>query len=59
MENLLLVPQFGIKEDEQALDQISKAYPEYAAKRQIETLDSNAIIKHGGVLNCVSWNISA
>ena len=59
MENLLIVPSFGIDEDDQALEQISLAFPDYANKGQIETLDSNSIIQHGGVLNCVSWNISA
>ncbi|MBU2552933.1 MAG: agmatine deiminase family protein [Bacteroidetes bacterium] len=57
MENLLLLPQFGIAEDRQALEQISLIFPEYAVKGQIETIDSNSIIRHGGVLNCVSWNI--
>lgn len=59
MENLLIIPSFGIDEDDQALDQISQAFPGYANKGQIETLESNSIIQHGGVLNCVSWNISA
>ncbi len=58
MENLLIVPCFGIAEDSQALAQISQAFPAYAAKGQIVTLDSNSIIEHGGVLNCVSWNIA-
>lgn len=57
MDNLLLVPQFGITEDRQALEQISLIFSEYADKGQIETLDSTSIIEHGGVLNCVSWNI--
>ncbi|MDD3742240.1 MAG: agmatine deiminase family protein [Lentimicrobiaceae bacterium] len=57
MENLLLVPQFGIDEDRQALEQISLTFPEYVVKGKIETLDSSSIIQHGGVLNCVSWNI--
>jgi len=54
---LLLLPQFGIEEDQQALEQIKRAFPDYDAKGQIETLNCNDIIKDGGVLNCISWNI--
>ena len=57
MKNLILVPQFGIEEDQQALNQISKVFPEYVAKEQFEAIDASAIIKYGGVLNCISWNI--
>lgn len=57
MNDLLLIPQFGIDEDDQALEQIGKVFPEYKAKDQIVTIDASAIIKHGGVLNCISWNI--
>jgi agmatine deiminase len=57
MENLLLIPQFGIDEDEQALEQFKQYYPDYAAKSQIESIDASVLIKDGGVLNCASWNI--
>ena len=57
MKDLLLIPQFGIEEDQQALNQISQVFPEYAAKEQIETIDVSAIIKYGGALNCISWNV--
>lgn len=57
IKNLLLVPQFGIDEDLQALDQIRKLFPEYAAKGQIDTIDARVLIKESGVLNCASWNI--
>jgi len=30
MKDLLLIPQFGIEEDQQALNQISQVFPEYA-----------------------------
>lgn len=50
---LVLVPQLGLEEDEQALEQISKAL-----------LDCNIIgipaleaVRRGGALNCISWNI--
>ena len=57
MDKLLIVPQFDIREDDQAVAQIKKAFPAYAEKCQIETLNSRDIIQHGGVLNCASWNI--
>ena len=57
MENLILFPQFDIDEDEQALEQIKHAFPKYAAKGQIATINCNEIIRQGGVLNCLSWNI--
>jgi agmatine/peptidylarginine deiminase len=57
MKELLLVPQFGIEEDQQALQLISHVFPEYAAKGQIEAIDVSSIIEYGGALNCVSWNI--
>jgi len=57
MKNLLLIPQFGIEEDQLALNQISQVFPEYAAKGQIETIDASIITKYGGALNCISWNI--
>lgn len=57
MKELLLFPQFDIEEDQQALQQIKQAFPDYAAKGQIETINCNESIKDGGVLNCISWNI--
>jgi len=57
MEKLILFPQFGIDEDAQALEQIKHAFPEYAEKGQIETIDCTEIIRQGGVLNCISWNV--
>jgi agmatine/peptidylarginine deiminase len=57
MKDLILFPQFGIAEDDLALAQIKEAFPEYAAKAQIEPINSSSIIKEGGVLNCISWNI--
>ena len=57
MEKLLLVPQFGIEEDLQALEQISKLFLAYAAKGQMDTIDACTLINGGGVLNCASWSI--
>jgi len=57
MKDLLLIPKFGIEEDQIAINQISKVFPVYAANEQIEAIDSSIIIKYGGALNCISWNI--
>lgn len=51
---LVLVPQLGYPEDEQALAQISKALP-YCDVVGIPALEA---VRKGGALNCVSWNIA-
>ena len=50
---LILVPQLGLEEDVQALEQIANACPD------CEVLGIPAIeaVRCGGALNCVSWNI--
>jgi agmatine/peptidylarginine deiminase len=57
MKNLIVFPQFGIDSDQPALEKFKTEFPEYASKGQIETIDASAIIKDGGVLNCISWAI--
>lgn len=54
-KNVIIVPVFNIKEDEQALQQIEAAFPDYHGR--IEPVDISNIISHGGGLNCISWNI--
>lgn len=54
-KNVIIVPVFNIKEDEQALQQIEVAFPDYHGR--IEPVDISNIISHGGGLNCISWNI--
>ena len=49
---LILVPQLGLKEDEQALEQISSAMPNCEVVG-IPALDA---VRRGGGLNCISWN---
>lgn len=51
---LVLVPQLGLEEDEQALEQISKALPDC----KVEGLPALEAVRRGGALNCISWNIS-
>lgn len=50
---LVLVPQLGIPEDEQALQQIANALP------QCEVMGVQALeaVRKGGALNCISWNV--
>lgn len=50
---LVLVPQLGLEEDGQALEQISKAIPDCKA----EGIPSLEAVRKGGALNCISWNI--
>lgn len=57
MEDLLLLPKLGIEEDSQALEQIKGFFPEYAKRGRIFQIDVTPIIKGGGALNCISWNI--
>lgn len=54
-KNVILVPVFNIKEDGEALRQIADAFPDYSGR--IEAVDMSGIIRHGGGLNCISWNI--
>lgn len=54
-KNVIIVPAFNIKEDEHALLQIEKAFPDY--KGCIEPVDISSIICYGGGLNCITWNI--
>jgi agmatine/peptidylarginine deiminase len=51
--NLVLIPQLGIEEDRQALEQIGAALP------GCELLGIPALeaVRKGGALNCISWNI--
>ena len=53
MENLIIVPTFGLKEDDQAVRRFEDLFP----KQTIATVESREIAEHGGVLNCITWNI--
>lgn len=55
--NLLLIPKFGIDEDNQAFEQIKNYFPEYAKNDSIKQIDCSVIVKEGGALNCISWNV--
>lgn len=53
VQNLILLPTLGIAEDEQAYQQFGEIFPNH----QIEQVDMSEIVKFGGTLNCISWNI--
>jgi agmatine deiminase len=53
MEKIIVLPTFGLNEDETVVKQIEGLFP----GQRIVTVDSNDIAEEGGVLNCVSWNV--
>jgi agmatine deiminase len=56
--DLLLIPKLGIEADSQALEQISKYYPDYAGKNKIEQVEMRDIVEEGGgALNCLTWTV--
>lgn len=48
---LIVLPALGKEEDEQALSQIKRYYPECL----VEQLNISDLVKDGGGLNCISW----
>lgn len=56
-KDIILIPKFGIDEDEQALSQFKKYFPAYNSRDRIKQVSMNEILKDGGALNCVSWSI--
>ncbi len=56
-KDLIIIPKFGIEEDEQALSQISSVFPEYSEKKMIFQVEMGKIVQEGGALNCMSWTI--
>jgi agmatine/peptidylarginine deiminase len=56
-KDILLIPQFNIPEDQQALEQFCEYYSEYAENNRIQEVDMTEIIKDWGALNCITWNL--
>lgn len=52
-KDLMLIPKFGIEEDNQAFEKIESFYPDYKGK--IAQIDMNETVIFGGTLNCISW----
>lgn len=50
---LVLVPQLGLEEDEQALAQIAKVLPDC----KVVGIPALEAVRRGGGLNCISWNV--
>ena len=53
MENIVIIPTFGIKEDKEAVKQLETIF----AGQKTATIDGNEIANDGGILNCITWNI--
>ena len=51
VNDLIVLPVFGRKEDAQAIEIIQRAFP----NKQIETINYNDVAKEGGLLNCTTW----
>ena len=51
--NLVFVPQLGIPEDEQALEQIKDVLPQC----KVYGVPALEAVRKGGALNCISWNV--
>ena len=56
-QDFIIVPSLNRPEDEIAVEQISKHYPDYASKKIITKVDVGEIIQYDGALNCISWTI--
>ena len=52
-ERLIVVPMLELEEDEQALEQIEKVFPD------VEVIGVPALeaVRKGGGMNCVTWNV--
>jgi len=44
-----------IPEDDVAVEQISKYYPEFASQNRISKISIKDITRNDGALNCISW----
>ena len=51
VRDLLIVPVFGMKGDERALDILGEVHPGYA----VETVDCRELAEEGGSIHCVTW----
>lgn len=53
MENVIFVPVFDLPEDDEAIRIIESCFPD----QKVIRIESNELADHGGILNCISWNI--
>lgn len=54
-KDLILVPSLNRPEDDIAVKEISKHFPEYSDS--IEKFDMREIVRYDGALNCITWTI--
>ncbi len=54
MQNFIIVPTFNKNADDAAVSKLQEIF----AGQTIKTIDCNEIANDGGVLNCISWNIT-
>lgn len=55
-EKVIFIPAFYIREDDMAKEQIAALYPQF---KIVQIHDCEEIVRDGGALNCISWNILA
>jgi len=55
MKQAVIVPTFKTKVDEQAIKVLEQVFK----GQTIATVDSNELADEGGILNCITWNITA
>lgn len=53
VNKLIMVPQLGLEEDEQAIAQISNVFTD----SEVIGIPALEAVRKGGALNCVSWNV--
>ena len=56
INNCIFVPGLGVREDEQAVKQLEKYYPHH---KVILVPGCQDLVREGGALNCITWNILA
>lgn len=49
----IILPGLGIPEDKQAFEQIKNYYPDCTVLQ----IDASEVVRMGGALNCITWNI--
>lgn len=56
-KDVILIPKFGVEEDDKAFDVISSYFSEYANNKRIAQIEMSEIAAKNGALNCISWTI--
>lgn len=54
-KQLIIIPRLNTEEDTEAMSQFEYFFPHY--QNRIEQVNVDSILKLGGALNCISWNI--